>query len=665
MPKIDSVGWRWLAEEVAAMQDHIERVGPVECNEAHRYLSQSRRPGFIRYDLFPFLREIIECFSIYSDVREANMMKGVQVGYTTLLESVLFYYIIQIKTMSAMFITADKELATRRMENDIIPMINESGFADRIRSSDVGNSRKTGKNKDFIQFEGGCVLYPLGAVNAKKMRMTPVPLMLKDELDGWARAVGDDGDPDALTDARLSTYWDVRKILRGSTPLLKPSMINDAYKRGDQRKYMVLCKACSFPQALRWEKIDKESGTVRGFLWETTDGVLDLDSVRYACLDCGHEHFEVDKTRLFAEEHGAHWKPTATPIEEGIRSYHLPAFYSPFGFRPWSKNVSDYLASFDPATKQVTNVAKYQEFYNNTLGMPFTPLGARVRLSSVSAHSRPGYRYGEIPNKYADTFSGSPVLFLLCLVDVHKDNLAVSVMGWTKGSRCYVIDYWRFRVTSEEEDCGEIGSPAWGRLRELIEEAKYVADDGQEYSIAMTLIDAGYANDTVSTFCSDYSAGVYPILGRDRPAKNQAIREFAEFTTQAGTVGFRILVDHYKDRLAPVLRREWVEEAGMQKLHHFNAPVDITTKQLTELTVERREKKTDEKGHVSYIWYRPGNAPNELWDLLGYGSAGVEIMAWLICIQHFEMEAIEWDTFWEFAAAEEYAPLFGRTGRKE
>ena len=53
---------------------------------------------------------------VRSAVREANLMKGVQVGYTTLLEAVLFFYIGHDKTAPAMFITADKELATARVE---------------------------------------------------------------------------------------------------------------------------------------------------------------------------------------------------------------------------------------------------------------------------------------------------------------------------------------------------------------------------------------------------------------------------------------------------------------------------------------------------------------------------------------------------------------------
>lgn len=349
---------------------------------------------------------------------------------------------------------------------------------------------------------------------------------------------------------------------------------------------------------------------------------------------------------------GAHWHPTARPIEPGIRSYHLPALYSPIGMQPWYKCVSAYLKGFDPIERKVRDIGKYQVFYNNILAEPFEILGSKIRFTSVSAHRRAVYRLGQIPNSYAKQFAGSPVLFLSCQVDVHKTNLAVSVKGWTRDARCFVIDYWRFEVEKDADDCSELSSPVWGRLRELIEETEYTADDGKKYRIVITLIDAGYANDTVTNFCADYVAGVYPILGRDRPAKNQTIKEFAEFSTQSGTVGYRILVDHYKDRLAPVLRRDWVEEAGEQKPYHFNAPVDITDKQLKELTVETRREKRDDHGQTSYFWYRPGNARNELWDLLCYGHAAVEIMAWAICIQHFELETVDWPQFWDYLEKE-------------
>ena len=655
MRKIDNIGADWVIDEVGELTDEVIHITPSQYNEENRYLPESVTsiPGYLRYAVNPFMREIVDCFDIDSPVREVNLKKGVQITYSTVLESGALYFMGHVKTLPIMYLTADKELASARIENNFLPMLNHSDLGHIIRSSDEGNSRKTGKTANHLQFEGGGYLVPFGAKNADKMRSYSICVMLKDEIDAWPDTVGKDGDPDALSDDRCSGYWERRKIFRGSTPLIKgSSKIEMAYLRGDQRKYTVLCKACNFPQELRWSTLDKKTGVVGGFQWELDEGVLLLDSVRYCCSNCGEPHFEHDKERLFSEDHGAHWNPTARPVEPGIRSYHLPALYSPIGMQPWYKCVSSYLRGFDPVEKKVRDIGKYQVFYNNILAEPFEIMGSKIRFTSVSAHRRAIYRLGSIPNGYAKDYSGSPILFLTCLVDVHKQNLAVSVMGWTRDSKSYVIDYWRFEVEGDEDDCTEITSPVWGRLRELIEEKEYTADDGKKYSIAITLVDAGYANDTVTTFCGDYASGVYPILGRDRPAKNQTIKEFAEFTTQAGTVGYRILVDHYKDRLAPVLRREWTEGADEQKKYHFNAPIDIADKQLKELTVETRRERKDEKGNTSYFWYRPGNARNELWDLLCYGHAAVEIMAWAICIQHFELDNVDWPKFWDYVENE-------------
>lgn len=649
---IDTLGSGWLGTRVANMADSVDRMTPVKYNEENRYLPQgvSPRPGFIRYDLFPYLREILEAFDPYSPVREVNLKKGVQTGYTTLLESVLFYYIGHVQTTPGLYITADKELAAARIENNIIPMLIESGMKDRIRSADVTNTRKTGQTKDFLQWDGGGFLIFNGAQNAAKMRQFSMPLLLKDELDGWPRTIGRDGDPDTLTDDRASAYWSVRKILRGSTPTESPSLIDKAFNRGDKRVYLVCCRNCNAPQQIRMD----HHGTEGGFKWDIDeDGQLSLDSVRYRCKECGHDHYETDKEKLFAEEEGAHWNPTAKPVDPGIRSYHLPAFYSPYGFRPWYKSIADYLEAWDVEAKQVRDYGKYQVFYNNVLGEPFSISGSRISKTAVSAHRRAVYRLGEVPNAYATKYSGSKILFVTCTVDVHKRFLAVAVIGWTRDARCYVLEYKNLERANDDDDCSEVSSPVWGQLQSILEESVYTADDGTSYGIALTLIDANYASDTVCTFCASYASGVYPIYGRERPAKAQAIKEFAEFTNQQGLRGYRILVDHYKDRLAPVLRREWLEDSGGQKAYHFNAPIDLPDKAIYELTAETRKEKDDGRGNVSYFWHRPGNKRNELWDCLVYGHAAVEILAWAVCIQHFELETIDWPQFWDYIEREQ------------
>ena len=641
----DDLGAEWALSEIEGLTDHLVHLSPSVFNEQTRYLPESvtPMPGFIRYDTFPFLREILDCFDVDSPVREVNLKKGVQIGWSTLLESITLYYMAHIKTLPLAYVSADKELTHARVEENFIPMIQQSGLSHIIRSNDEGNARKTGQTKDHIQFEGGGHLRLLGARTADKMRSFSICVMMKDEIDAWADVVGKDGEPDKLTDSRCSAYWERRKIARGTTPLIKnKSKIEKQYLRGDQRKYFVPCKHCGHMQYLHWMPREGKGG----FVWDLDENDrLIAKSVRYVCESCGGAHYEYDKERMFS---GGEWRPTAEPVEPGIRSYHLPAFYSPIGFQPWAKNVLMYLDAFDPIERKVKDIAEFQVFYNNILGEPFEIMGAKIRFTSVSAHRRAQYTLGNIPNKYAVEYAGSPVLFLTCLVDVHKTFLAVAVLGWCRDAKTFVVDYKRI----EGEDFSDLFCPGWGELRSIIEESEYTADDGKVYKIVLTFIDAGYANDTVTKFCADYTASVYPILGRDRATKNQTIKEFSMFETQQGTTGFKIVVDHYKDRLAPVLRREWVEDSGLQKPYHFNAPIDLPDAALKELTVETRREQIDANGNSTYVWYRPGNARNELWDLLGYGHAAVEIMAWSICIKTFELETIDWPKFWDYVENE-------------
>lgn len=640
---------QWLTNAIANLTDDRVDLTVSEWGEANRYLPPqvTSMPGFYDYNVAPFLREIADCMSVTSPVREFDFMKAAQIGATVgILENTIGYIIDHVKSAPVMLLTADAELAKLRVDSYITPMLQHSNLSHLVRSADDNNARKTGKTDKKIEWAGGGFLVPFGARNADKLRSISIRYLLEDECDAFPTRVGKDGDPQKLAEARTKAYHESRKIARISTPLIKGrSTIERGFKKGDQRKYLVPCKNCGKRQELRFQGVNKETGQVWGLIWKMDEGLLVPDSVRYLCEFCGHEHRNVDKSYMLPR--GA-WVASSRQSAPDHRSYHINALYSPVGMFPWEAVVSAWLDAWDVEADAVRSVELLQEFYNNVLGLPFEVSGAKIRFTSVSAHRRAVYRLGQIPNSYAVQHSDSAILFLTCQVDVHKKNLAVAVFGWTRGAKSFVIDYWRFEVEGEADDCTELSSPVWGRLRELIEETEYVADDGKKYRIAITLIDAGYANDTVTNFCADYAAGVYPILGRDRPAKNQSIREFAEFKTQSGTTGYRILVDHYKDRIAPVLRREWTEESGAQKDYHFNAPVDITDKQLKELTVETRREKQDDNGNTTYYWHRPGNARNELWDLTGYGHAAVEILAWHICIQHFELETIDWDTFWTY-----------------
>lgn len=644
----------WLADQVAGMTETIRKITPSDFNEQNRYIpaSVSPLPGYMDFSVNPFMREIVDCFDIDSPVREVNLRKGVQITYTTALESVLLYAMAQVKTAPVMFVTADRDLAAARVENNIIPMIQQSGLSDIIRSSDEGNSRKSGKTANHIQWIGGGYLVPYGANNANKMRMFSIQFMLKDEIDAWPDVVGKDGDPDRLTDDRCAAYWERRKIFRGSTPLIKgTSKIQKAYERGDQRKYHVHCLKCGFPQEIIWRGTDKESGRQYGLLWETDNGVLVPESVRWACANCGHGHHEHDKIRLLDDRNnGAHWVPTARPVESGIRSYHLPALYSPNGMQPWYKSVATWLDAWDEENNRARDVGKLQVFYNNVLALPFEVRGDKVQFVNVSGHRRAEYGLGSVPNRFCVENCTSRVQILVCTVDVQDAFLSVAVHGWTRGQRAVLIDYWRFDGDSKRLD----DPGTWGRLRDLIETKVYTADDGVRYNISITLVDSSYSNDLVTRFCGEYAAGVYPILGRDTATKNQKINEFAPFVTQHGTTGYRVTVDLYKDRWQPRLNRPWSGESE-QPEGCYNAPVDLPDKALKELTVETKREKIDRQTgkRMGFVWHRPSGARNELWDLLVYANAALDLVAWDVCINQLGLDFVNWQSFWDVVESRE------------
>ena len=651
----ESIGY--IRESVAALPNAIERLKPSEFAEKKRYLpeSVSSLPGNIRYSNTPYMREIVDCFDIHSPVREIAVKKAAQIGATTgILESALFYFMGHVRTLPIMLVTADRELASTRIENNVLPMLQQSQMGHIIQSSDAGNRRKTGKTKNHIQFEGGGVLYPQGANSANKMRQFSIAVMLKDELDGWPQTVGRDGDPDALTDGRCRGFWNSRKIAFISTPNIKgQSKIDKRFKRGDQRVYRVLCRNCNAPQQIRWEVIDKETGEILGGIqWDyNSDGTLAVDSVRYVCIECQHEHFEHDKEWLLAEENGAHWFPTATPVGEGIRSYQIPAMLAPSSLAKWESSVQAFLDAFDVKERKVKDYESFRTFYNNHLGESFAKKAIRLSFRAVSGHRRVVYRRGEIPNHYAVKHSGSRVLVLTMTVDVHDANLAVAVFGWCVDGRCYLIDYWRLKPRKDEGvNCTSADCSVWGELQELIEKKRYVADDGSQYGIATTFIDSGYQNALVSSFCAQYQRGVHAIVGRKGPSKYQRQKEFDVFTTQAGVDGFRISVDYYKDRWGPVLRSAWDERSGdKQPTNCFNVPVDIRDAELTELTVEKRMEKTDPNtGESVWYWNRPSGKDNELWDLLMYANAAIEVQAWAICTKVYDMETVDWLRYWRY-----------------
>jgi phage terminase large subunit GpA-like protein len=651
MCNIDVIGSSWAGEMADGLTHEIVQLSPVEFNQRRRFLpaSVTADPGYINFDRTPYWIEPLECFDVRSPVREVAIMKAVQTAYSTILESILLYYAAHIRTAPCMYVNTTIDAARARIKRNYIPMFQQSGLGDIFQSSDAGNSRKRGITKDELQWVGGGYLVPRGAQNPRMAREIAILLLLMDELDDYARVA--DGDTIQLFKDRTEGFKDVYKAFLGCTPTIEGmSFIKEQYLKGDQRQYNVRCLKCGMPQILRFSG-KRDNGSKYGLAWDykgAKNETLDIETVRYHCKNCDNPHMEHDKVRLITRDN-AFWKPTADPVIPEMRSYQVTGMMSRRG--KWYSGVMRWLAAVDKNGK-IKDPAKLQVFYNNFLAETFTVYTGKVAFSMASAHRRVWYRKDEIKNVEVAKHCDSEILFLTCTVDVHGDNLAVAVWGWAMSGLdfvCWLVSYNRiYDDTDTPEGVSLPESPVWSELRRLIEEGEWISDNGKKYSIVVTFIDANPYSPTVTGFCSEYAGGVYPIMGRETTRNSP--KEWRPYTTQLGTLGYHIFVDYYKDRLAPVLRRTWRPDDGNQEAYTFNAPVDTTDDELRELTREVKRHERRPNGQDKWVWHRPGNAPQELWDLMVYAHASVEVLAWLMCKQAQDVPdgqvVVDWSYFW-------------------
>lgn len=633
----------WLIDQIESIKDEHTVLSVSNFTEQTRYLpsSVSPIPGYYSFDVTPYWREVVDCLSLSSPVRHISVKKAAQVGATVgLVESGLLYSIAHVKNAPTMVLTVSDDVAAIRMQQNVLPMLQASGLEHLIQSNDESsNNRKTGKTKDRLSWYGGGYGLFFGSNSPGKLRSFSIQYLFLDEVDGYKKSIGRDGSPVKLAMARTNGYSQSRKICMLSTPLEKgSSVIDDNYKAGDQRKYFVPCKKCGMMQHLEWNKTDKETGMSYGLTFTHKDGVLDPDSVRYVCKYCGQEHVNADKTKML---NAGEWRATAGCEDKTVRSYFINALYSPVGMMSWEECVKKWFECWDVVKHQSRDNEKLQEFYNNVLGEPFEVLTDRLKFAGVASHRRDAYRFGEVPNNFAMKHCSSEIMLLTCAVDVHKNNLAVAVYGWTANRQPFMIESMRL-----EGDCHNLQSEPWQKLKDMIYNKVYVSDDGKKYNIQLTLVDSGYAQSEVLEFCY-YTDGTVPIKGIHGAQKGATFQEFKVSSTKMGVDVYNLNVNLYKDRYYSSLNRKW-NESEQQPEYCVNFPIDITRAQMLEFKAENKVPVKDPMtGAIQgFKWERKGD--NEGWDLLVYNNAALDILAHDVIVNQGGRDQVNWLEFFEF-----------------
>ncbi len=644
---------QWLSDKFDTLTDHIDHQSPREFIEGNRYLPKGQTifPGTMRMNLTPYWVKPLSQIDPYDPTREIWVKKGVKTSLTTsLLENAALYYAAHVKSLPMGYFSADQELANSRLNTRFLTMFQASGFRDIFKSSDEDSGAKRGKTKNFLEFVGGGSLRSIGAKNADKLRDFQLFVELLDEMDTYAFDLLGEGDIIRLIMSRCDANWEYRKIIGGSTPLLKGySHIQRMFERGNQQEYRCACLKCGYEMPLRWYHEDlKTPEIMRGMKWDYLDGknTHDPESVRYECWNCGNAHVESDKPKFISEDN-SEWHATADPVSVGIESYHIPAALS--RFKKWSDHVVMWHEAFYPNGKTRSEEGM-KTFYNLCLGDVYHMRGKKLKEAAAYSHRREFYHSNQILNGEIEKYNESGILFLVMTVDVQGSFLAVAVWGVTASHCVWCIDYKKIKDDSEE-GCLAIDSPAWCEVRRMIDEQEWISEEERPrvYKPAITLIDCGWApsESVVTDFCSEWTDCVYPIKGDN--ASHKRVASFYEYKTASKMNAYMIAVDHYKDRLAPVLRRRWFPEDGDQTKFHVNFYANISNAALKELIAEYKIGEKNNSGDIVEKWIRPAGVNNELWDLLVYAQAAIDIFARLTCLGNLELHDTDWQAFWEYA----------------
>ncbi len=418
-----------------------------EWADANRILSSkgSAEPGSWRTSRNPPVREVMDCFSARSPVREVVAMFPIQFAKTEIALNVVGYTMTEAPGPTMVCLPGEVSMQ-KWVDQKLTPMIDETPAVKRTLTS--VSSRDSSNRRTFKDFDGG-QLFLEHAGNPSRLKSSTVRILVVDELDEFAAELASGDDPVMMLEGRTSAFPATYKRLYISSPQIRGISRTDyLWQKSDQRRFFVPCPHCNHKQHLEW-----------GGLHWTPEGT----ECWYACNECGAVIEEHHKTWMIAN---GEW--IATNPEGTMRGYHINCLYYQFGLGPrWLELVRMWMeAQNDPA--------KLKTFINDRLAEPWEDPKMRAVKHNLVADRAESYALQPAP------------LWVLAIsvgVDTQDNRLAVHLLGWGRGMVCWPLDYVELPGDPNEDD-------VWAALTDLCNRPIQRAD-GALLRIDAGLIDMG------------------------------------------------------------------------------------------------------------------------------------------------------------------------------
>ncbi|MBL8966885.1 MAG: phage terminase large subunit family protein [Spirochaetaceae bacterium] len=592
-------------------------------------------PGPFRWDVTPYWKEVLDCLGPTSPVREIYILKGAQIGYTVAVLENMLGYIIDSEPGPSLYLTGDKGMAEATMNLRVDRMIQSAGIQHKIFAQVQKKSgKKTGDTNTIKEFPGG-FLKAIGPNSGAKLRSDAIRYLLGDELDAMPLEVGgqsreaitaQEGDPWTLAVRRTDSYEAIRKILGGSTPLIKQtSRIAALHAEGDARRYFVPCRHCGEMQPLEWKQIKYEKDPEGRLLWP---------SVRYECAACGKPWRNADKAYFLPR---GEWRATQEPRRPNVRSYSLSSLYSPVGMRSWEDICEEWI-------KAQGHPSKLRTFVNTVLGEPYEERGEapdfqRIMLRRES-YSPESLRVGaDGALEWIEAILPPAARVLTLGADVQHDRIELELVAWGRDMESWSAGYYELAG-----DTSDLSSYPWHMLRQIL------ARKHGGLTLSLALIDSGDQAPIVYSFCDEYQSAVLPSKGGYRATGGRNV--FA-LRSVAGHQCSRIDLDesYLKEEFYALARRgpaDRPQDGETLPAGYCHFPADYDRRHFEKLFAEDKIIELDRFGRPRPIWKRRGR--NEALDARAYALGALYVVASAATAPDDDKAgSVDWPLFWELA----------------
>lgn len=572
--------------------------------DRHFYLSPESSGTEGRWSTLPYQVGMLDVMGA-DEPRIVDVKKCARVGYTKMLDVLVGYSLEHKRRNSVMYQPTDGD-AKEFCKSEIDTMVRDVPVLARM-ADDSQNK----KRDDTLTMKrlGKKLLYVLGGKAPARFRRVTADMVVYDELDGFDREIGDEGDPLKLGD-RCITNSSFPKSIRGSTPRTKHDSLIDK-ETGNARHlfvYHVRCPECDYAQPLRWSQ----------FKWDAGDDIDErAATVRYLCEACSVPWRYSEIWKLLES---GHWETDEEDAETkakvpGYRiqtgdgdpvlldagglvmdwprhvAFHIWAAYSPF--YSWEDLVAEWLEAQG-------DYLKLKTFTNHRLGECWVEEGDQLDSSDVF-ENRESY---QVPQE---------ILAILATVDVQDSRVEVEVAGFGNGQEAWHLEHRVIFGNTEHlwsEEAGEFAS-VWRDLDDYLRTAQFKRDDGVVLGIDAVGLDTGYRTETAYRFAKKCAhPRVFALKGISGDGRAVVSAPSRQQTLDREAIDlFGVGVDSAKGM---VVKR--LTNAAEGKAPAIRLNLDVTMELCEQLTAEVRRTKYRRGFEVrEWVKTRPRNEFFDLW----------------------------------------------------